>query len=68
MLLIDGYIGAILELLGFYIISKNVKDYYKINIDNNISYYWLCFTILTGFWELFYIINFKNVVEKIQKN
>ena len=67
MLLIDGYMGAILELFGFYIISKSVKNHYKINIDNNISYYWLCFTILTGFWELFYIINFKNVVENSKK-
>lgn len=61
-MIIKGYIGAILELFGFYIISKNVKDNYKIHIYNDITYYWLCFTILTGFWELFYILKYKIVV------
>ncbi len=26
-----------------------------------INYFWLCFTVLTGLWELSFIINYKNV-------
>lgn len=59
---IYGYTGAFLELGIFYVISKKIKNKNFMDMDSNISYYWLCFTILTGIWELFYILNYKKVI------
>ena len=59
---IKGYIGAALEIYLFTLISSRVNELYNINFDNTISYYWLCFTILTGIWECFYIFNYNNVI------
>ena len=59
---VEGYIGALLEINLFVLISSKIKKMYQINFDNNISYYWLCFTVLTGMWEMFYILNYNNVI------
>ena len=50
---VEGYIGALLEINLFVLISSKIKKMYQINFDNNISYYWLCFTVLTGMWVCF---------------
>ena len=41
---VEGYIGALLEINLFVLISSKIKKMYQINFDNNISYYWLCFS------------------------
>ena len=64
---IKGYIGAALEIYLFIYISSKINQIYKINFDNTISYYWLCFTILTGIWETFYIFNYNNVINMSSK-
>ena len=59
---IAGYNLAILELIIFYCISNELLNNYEfLQKINTISYYWYMFTILTGIWEFFYIIEKKNV-------
>ena len=58
-LYVEGYVGAALEIYLFVLISSKIKNIYQINFDNNISYYWLCFTVMTGMWEMFYILNYR---------
>ena len=61
-LYVEGYVGAALEIYLFVLISSKIKNIYQIYFYNNISYYWLCFTVLTGMWEMFYILNYNNVI------
>ena len=60
--LVRGFVGALLELEIFFGISTIMLKYFQINFINKIAYYWLCFTILTGIWEMFYVIQHKAVV------
>lgn len=56
-----GVILALFELIIFFIIAYITKT--KItNLNNlsNITFYWLMFTILTGIWESFFIMNYKD--------
>ena len=62
MINIKGYVGALVELLGFFSISFFFKCFIPVKYFNNVSYYWLCFTVLTGIWEIFYIKNHKNTI------
>lgn len=56
-----GYELALLEVGFFFMISYWFKLYFELSVCNLMSYYWLMFTILTGFWEFFYIIHRKEV-------
>jgi len=64
---IKGYLGALLELIIFFGFTYISKDILSIKYDSNISYYWLSFTILTGIWELFYILNHQNTIKYSSK-
>lgn len=55
---IKGYIGAIIVIFLFFIISTCFYSLFNIR---PITYYWLCFTILTGIWEYTYITKKKYV-------
>lgn len=66
-----GFTGALAEIFLFYYISTKIKKNYHIKFDNNICYYWICFTILTGIWEFFYILNYsfvRNMSKNLIKN
>lgn len=54
--------GAILEIFLFLFISNKIKINYLKEFNNPITYYWLCFTILTGIWEFFYVFQHTKVV------
>ena len=58
----NGILIALLELFIFYSISlssrKLIKNFKNIEV---ISYYWLSFTILTGIWEICFIINYHHI-------
>jgi len=59
---------AITNLLIFYKISLVLRENVLILQEiNNISYYWLMFTILVGIWE-FYYVKSKNIVNNLSKN
>ena len=63
MLEIPGWGIGILEIGLFGIISYGLKHFFKtMNSLNNIVYYWLCMTILTGLWELTYLSTYDSVV------
>jgi hypothetical protein len=60
--MIKGYVGAILVLMSFAGISYLVR----VNVDkfmdfDTVMYYWFCFCILTGFWELVYLSCYKHI-------
>ena len=59
--MIPGWgIGAI-EIFLYLFISFILKQLPMFRDMNKISYYWLCMTILTGFWELSYITNYDEI-------
>ena len=39
-----------------------LKNILFVRYDSSLSYYWLCFTILTGFWEMIYILQHNYVI------
>ena len=65
-LYISGTISAIVELIVFGNIAYNIRNSLSFDNIDNITYYWLCFTILTGFWELTYLSR-KNEISNISK-
>ena len=58
---ISGIFAAILELTIFTFFSRHLRNYLSFNNIDLITYYWLCFTILTGLWELTYLKRKKNI-------
>ena len=56
---IKGYQGALIEIGLFVFIAQLTRLLFNIEY-NIISYYWLCFTVLTGIWEFYYIDNHKK--------
>jgi hypothetical protein len=60
---VTGITGALMELLLFYLsahwLRSTNNNLQKIDV---VSYYWLCFTVLTGFWESVYILCYGKVV------
>tara|TARA_B100000242_G_C42968264_1_gene449225 strand:+ start:162 stop:1037 length:876 start_codon:yes stop_codon:yes gene_type:complete len=63
MITIPGWgIGA-LEILSFMSIAGLFKCCLRpLHNINKVTYYWLCMTILTGFWETSYITNYNEIV------
>ena len=55
---IQGYLGAFVTLFIFFIVSTFFHNLFNIN---SISYYWLCFTVLTGIWEYTYITKRQHI-------
>ncbi len=56
---IKVYQWALIILVLFVMFSHLCKIFFSIQYNSIISYYWLCFTILTGLWEILYIVNNK---------
>lgn len=60
---ISGITCAILEVLLYLIISKAIRN--KVSAFkqmNTLTYYWFCFTVLTGIWEIVYLVKYNYVV------
>ena len=61
MYLVNGIELALLEVLLFALATFTLRvstNFYKIN---GFVYYWSMFTILTGIWELFFVLNYSRV-------
>ena len=57
-----GWIGSLLEIAFFLNTFKNIIELNpELQKLNPIVSYWLGFTVLTGFWELVYISNRKEI-------
>lgn len=56
-----GYIGALLELILFFLSYGYVVNNTSLSSIEKVSCYWLGFTVLTGFWEVIYLTNRKKV-------
>ena len=57
-----GVIIALIELSIFFgttVLVKKKTEVFK-HVDN-FSYYWLSFTVLTGIWEVCFILNYDNI-------
>jgi hypothetical protein len=62
-MLITGWGIGLLEISLFMLISFTLKKFFvSMNQLNNICYYWLCMTILTGLWESTYLSTYSSVV------
>ena len=65
---ISGLVGALLEVLLFsisvYFIRYNNVELMTLN---SLTYYWFCFTILTGIWEIFYLTSRNKVCHMAQE-
>jgi len=62
--MIKGYTGALFELFLFFKLFSNIMNYSEsFKSINPIVSYWLGFTVLTGFWELVYVTNKKEINE-----
>lgn len=56
-----GIFLAICELSIFLITTFLIRKYSNYLIKmNTLQYYWLAFTIITGLWEVFFILNYKK--------
>jgi len=62
---VNGIILGTMEITLFSLISYSFKVISP-NLQNmdNIMYYWFCLTILTGIWEISFIMNYKDCVNK----
>ena len=59
---VSGTSIGVIELVLFFYITTKIRDFTKVFNDiNRFSYYWLCFTVLTGIWELTYVTNREQV-------
>jgi hypothetical protein len=56
--------GAIIVVIVFFVLATILRKEYQIYDINLTTYYWLMFTVLTGIWELYYLIN-KRTVSKL---
>ena len=56
-----GYIGAILEVLLFALVFGCIVNNSSLSNIETVTCYWLGFTVMTGFWEVVYLSNRKNV-------
>ena len=59
---VNGIIIALLELSIFFgttVLVKKKTEVFK-HVDN-FSYFWLSFTVLTGIWEICFILNYDNI-------
>lgn len=64
--MINGITGALIELFLFFTFASEIKKNTNYQNFDNVSYYWLSFTVLTGLWEASYIINYNNVINIAQ--
>jgi len=67
MLLIPGWGIGMLEISLFMLTSFSIKHFFtSLQNLNNILYYWLCMTVLTGIWESTYISTYNDIVSDAQ--
>jgi len=61
---VNGIILGTMEISLFGLISYGCKDFLP-NLQNmdSMIYYWFCLTILTGIWEISFIMNYKQCVD-----
>jgi len=64
MILVPGWTIGLFEILIFFITSFGIKHFFTtLNRLNNIVYYWLSMTILTGIWEFTYLTTYSSIVD-----
>lgn len=62
MIEFKGYIIALLELMLFGLGAYTARKYVTgLDRVDSVAYYWLCFTVLTGFWEAVYVSMYRKV-------
>ena len=59
---------GLIQMLLFLLFSFGFQESYPtLKSINFISYYWLMFTILTGIWEICFIVNYNKVITLANK-
>lgn len=68
MILVPGWTIGLLEILIFFAVSYGFKYFFtSLSQLNNIIYYWLCMTVLTGIWELTYLVTYDSIVNTAEQ-
>ena len=58
---VTGLLGAIIEIMLFGISAMLIRHSSNSLLNLGfLSYYWLCFTVLTGIWEACFVSNYTN--------
>ena len=57
--MIKGYVGALLEVLLFGVVTYSTSSWFAMPA---LQYYWYCFTVLTAFWEFIYVTEYGAIV------
>ena len=58
---VTGIQGGLVILFIFFTFCSTFLKFFQIY---TISYFWLCFTVLTGIWESVYVTNRNNIIKK----
>ena len=69
--MINGFILAIIEVSIVFNLGYILKSRIKYVGLNNITYYWLFFTFITGIWEFSFLINYEstcNIANNLLEN
>lgn len=63
-----GYMIAALEILLFGVISHQIRATVpEFSKYHALTYYWYCFTVLTGIWEFVFVTTYASVVALSQQ-
>jgi hypothetical protein len=63
-----GYLVALTEILLFFLTASSARSAYPdLNKFSPVTYYWFCFTVLTGIWEMVYISNYDKIAHFADK-
>ena len=62
MFFVVGYKLALIEIFIFGITALTLRLCSPLVKINSLVYYWIMFTILTGVWETFFVINYPKVI------
>jgi hypothetical protein len=65
-LTLKGYQIALIEVAILMIAAFFIREYVTAFqwVVSPVTYYWFCFTVLTGFWELTFVLNYNKVADR----
>ena len=61
---VSGVTLGLIEVTIFFVLSTLSRNLFSNLLTlHGVSYYWLCFTVLTGIWEACFVSNYKNTIQ-----
>jgi hypothetical protein len=66
MLELQGVVIALFEVALWFMISNMIRrTSHSLSKMNTFTYYWFTFIVLTGFWEVIYLSNYKYITTEL---